>query len=188
MSAIEDFINKMPKVELHVRLEGSVRPETLLKLAKRHQVPLPAENVAGLREWYTFCDFDHFIEIYMAISSCLRTAEDSELVAREFLSGQAEQNILYSEVTFTPFNQFANNGLGFHEQMDAVNRARAWAEKELGVRMGVIVYDHQQRRPAHVQHHVDKRVHRWISYLWLGYGFDSKAGAECSKSCFAAGH
>jgi adenosine deaminase len=139
MMPLEHFITKMPKVELHVHLEGSVRPETLLKLAKRHHIALPADDVAGLRKWYTFRDFNHFIEIYMTISSCLRTAEDIELIAREFLMGQAEQNILYSEVTFTPFNQYLNNQLGFHEQIDAVNRARAWAEKELGVRMGIIM-------------------------------------------------
>jgi adenosine deaminase len=75
----------------------------------------------------------------MTISSCLRTADDIELITREFLIGQAEQNIVYSEVTFTPFNQYHTNQLGFHEQLDAVNRARAWGEKELGVRMGVIM-------------------------------------------------
>jgi adenosine deaminase len=139
MMSLEGFIIQMPKVELHVHLEGSVRPETLLRLANRHQVALPADDVEGLRRWYTFRDFNHFIEIYMTISSCLRTAEDIELIAREFLAGQAEQNIVYSEVTFTPFNQFYNNQLGFHEQMDAVDRARAWAEGELGVRMGIIM-------------------------------------------------
>ena len=139
MLTIEQFITQMPKVELHVHLERSVRPKTLLKLAKHHHVALPADDVEGLRRWYTFRDFNHFIEIYMTISSCLRTAEDIELIAREFLIGQAEQNILYSEVTFTPFNQYANNRLGFHEQIDAVNRARTWAEKELGVRMGIIM-------------------------------------------------
>ena len=137
--SIQTCITKMPKVELHVHLEGSVRPGTLLKLARRHGIALPTDDGAGLRKWYTFRDFDHFIEIYMMISSCLRTADDIELIAREFLLGQVEQNIVYSEVTFTPYNQYANNGLGYHEQMDAVNRARAWAEKELGVSMGVIM-------------------------------------------------
>ncbi len=139
MKTIADFITQMPKVELHVHLEGSVRPETLLKLAKRHQVALPADTIEGIRDWYAFRDFDHFIEIYMAISNCLRTAEDLELIAREFLIGQAEQNIRYSEVTFTAHNQYVNNGLGFHEQLEAVNRAREWAEKTLGVRMGLIM-------------------------------------------------
>ena len=135
----ERFIRRMPKVELHVHLEGSVRPETLLKLAKHHKIPLPADTIEGLREWYVFRNFDHFIEIYMAISNCLRTPEDIELLTREFIAGQAEQHILYSEVTFTPYNQLLNCGLGMHEQLDAVNRARAWGEKELGVTMGMIV-------------------------------------------------
>ena len=139
MDRIKKFITQMPKVELHVHLEGSVHPQTLLKLAKRHNIILPADDLEGLREWYTFRDFDHFTRIYMAISGCLRTAEDIELIAREFLIGQAKQNIRYSEVTFTPYNQYATSGLGFHEQIDAINRAREWGEKELGVRMGMIM-------------------------------------------------
>ena len=133
------FITKMPKVELHVHLEGAVRPETLLKLAKRHHVSLPATDVDELQEWYTFRDFDHFIEIYRAIASCLRNPEDIELVTREFLVGQAEQNIRYSEVTYTAHTQYILNGLGFHEQIDAINRAREWASRELGVEMGIIM-------------------------------------------------
>jgi adenosine deaminase len=139
MGTIEEFIIQMPKVELHVHLEGSVRPPTLLNLAKRNNVALPADDLRGLRKWYSFRDFDHFLDIYMIISGCLRTASDIELVTREFLIGQAEQNIDYSEVTFTPYNQYTANGLGFHEQIDAVNRAREWGEKELGVRMGIIM-------------------------------------------------
>jgi adenosine deaminase len=136
---MEPLIRQMPKVELHVHLEGSVRPSTLLKLARRHHVALPADDLDGLRRWYAFRDFDHFIDIYMTISGCLRTAADIELITREFLTGQAEQNILYSEVTFTPHNQLRTAGLGFHEQLAAVNRARAWGERELGVRMGLII-------------------------------------------------
>ena len=115
------------------------RPETLLKLAKRHHVSLPATTVAELQEWYTFHDFNHFVDIYQTIASCLRDAEDIELITREFLIGQAEQNVRYSEVTYTAHTQYILNGLGFHEQMDAINRARAWASRELGVAMGIIM-------------------------------------------------
>ncbi len=137
--AIKNFIERIPKVELHVHLEGSVVPETLLKLAHKHNIALPATNLDELREWYTFRDFAHFVEIYTTIASCFRQADDIELIAREFLIGQARQNILYSEVTFTPYSQYEASGLGFHEQMDAVTRARRWANKELGVDLGVIV-------------------------------------------------
>ena len=106
MNTIQEFITQMPKVELHVHLEGSVQPQTLLKLANRHHVALPADDLESLHQWYTFRDFDHFLDIYMTISGCLRTAEDIELIAREFLVGQAEQNIVYSEVTFTQAVRF----------------------------------------------------------------------------------
>lgn len=135
---LTDFIQAMPKVELHVHLEGAIQPETLLALAHRNQVTLPATTVAGLREWYQFRDFDHFIEIYLAISRCLRTADDLELIAREFLRGQAAQNIRYSEVTFTPYTLYSINGVAFADQLAAINRARAWAENELGVTMGMV--------------------------------------------------
>jgi adenosine deaminase len=93
----------------------------------------------------------------MTISSCLRSADDIELIAREFLAGQAQQNILYSEVTFTPYNQFVNCRLGFHEQLDAVNRARSWAEKELGVRMGMIIDIPRERSPE-----IGEQVATWV--------------------------
>lgn len=134
--SLTDFIRAIPKVELHVHLEGSIRPATLLKLARRHNISLPADSVDGLRAWYTFVDFPHFIEVYLAISNCLRTPDDIELIAREFLTGQAEQRILYSEVTFTPFTHY-RNGIAFADQLAAINRARAWAEAKLGVTMGL---------------------------------------------------
>jgi adenosine deaminase len=64
---LENFIHLMPKVELHVHLEGSIRPETLLKLAERNNVMLPANSLEEIREWYQFSDFDHFIEVYSVI-------------------------------------------------------------------------------------------------------------------------
>lgn len=135
----EAFIRAMPKVELHVHLEGSIKPETLLELARRNRVHLPYETVDGLREWYRFKDFLHFVEIYIAISSCLCSPDDIELIAREFLTGQAAQNIRYSEVTYTPFTIYRLRGISFDDQLGALNRARNWAEKELGVAMQLIL-------------------------------------------------
>jgi adenosine deaminase len=135
---LREFIQAMPKVELHVHLEGSIQPETLLKLARKHAVALPADTVEGLRRWYRFTDFDHFVQIYGTISECIRIPEDIELVTREFLAGQAAQQIVHSEVTYTPYTHYKQKGLGFAEQLDAINRARAWAASELGVTMGLI--------------------------------------------------
>ena len=139
MMPLDRLIAAMPKVELHVHLEGSIRPETLLELARRHRARLPASTLDELRAWYSFRDFDHFIEIYGHMSGCIRSIEDIEFVAREFLSGQAAQGILYSEVIYTPFTHYRTKGLAFREQLAALNRARAWAEAELGVSVRLVL-------------------------------------------------
>jgi adenosine deaminase len=130
---IRAYIEAMPKVELHVHLEGSIRPETFLKLAGRHKITLPANDLKGLQRWYAFTDFSHFMEVYLKIAASLKTPADIELIAREFLAGQARQNVRYSEVIYSPYNQYLANGIPFDEQLDALNRARAWATHEYGV-------------------------------------------------------
>ncbi|MGH9768524.1 MAG: adenosine deaminase [Blastocatellia bacterium] len=138
----------MPKVELHVHLEGSIQPETLLLLAERNNVALPYATVEGLRQWYKFTDFPHFVEIYLAISACIRTAEDIEFIAREFLRGQAAQRILHSEVTYTPYTHYSTNKLiPFEDQIAALSRARAWAASELGISVGWVLDIARNVRP-----------------------------------------
>ena len=129
----------LPKVELHVHLEGSIRPGTVLELAKRNGVKLPHDTLEGLREWYRFRDFPHFVEIYVAVSKCIQTAEDVEFIAREFLVGQKEQNILHSEVTYTASTIEKYCGIPWDEQIDALERAMSWGREELGVTMGLII-------------------------------------------------
>ncbi len=137
--SLKTFIQEMPKVELHVHLEGSIRPETLLALAKRNNVELPANTVEELQEWYTFTDFPHFAEIYFTSAKCLRSPDDIELITREFLAGQAAQHIVHSEVTYTAYTQYKNHNLPFTEQLATINRARKWAEAELGITMSLTV-------------------------------------------------
>ena len=130
--ALDAFIQEMPKVELHVHLEGSIRPGTLLQLAKRHQVSLPADTVEGLREWFRFRDFEHFVEIYLTCSQSLRDPEDFQLVAREFLAEQAAQNIRYSEVHFTVATHLRNGANG-GEVAAALSETLEEEERRLGV-------------------------------------------------------
>jgi adenosine deaminase len=144
---LAQMIRQMPKVELHVHLEGAVQPATLLHLAQKNGITLPVTTEEEVRDWYTFTDFAHFIEIYFAISECICTADDLEYVAREFLRGQAEQNIVYSEVIFTPYIHVLQKGLSFRDQLEAIKRAVAWARQELGTDMGIVVDIDRQTTP-----------------------------------------
>lgn len=145
----DEFIRAMPKVELHVHLEGGIRPELLLQLADKNGVHLPVETAEEIERWYRFTDFPHFIEIYLAISSCICTPGDIELMARDFLQGQAAQNIRYSEVIYTPYTHFSRNRhIPFDDQMRALSRARDWAATELDVYVGWVLDVSRDVRPV----------------------------------------
>ncbi len=138
-SWIESLICQIPKVELHVHLEGGIQPETLFALAQRNHITLPVNTAEGLRQWYCFKDFKQFIQIYLTISDCIRTPDDIEFIAREFLRKQAEQNIRYTEVTYSASTHHRLKKISFRDQLQALNRARAWAEKELHVSAAWII-------------------------------------------------
>jgi adenosine deaminase len=129
----------MPKVELHVHLEGAIPTSTLLTLAHRHGVQLPGRTEAELASWLQFRDFPHFAEIYQTISRCIQTPEDLETLAYEFLREQARQSIWHTEFTFTAWTHFRNWGLPYAEQFAALHQARQRAERDFGVSSLVIV-------------------------------------------------
>src|SRR5215468_8692819 len=185
---LDSFIRRMPKVELHVHLEGSIRPETLLLLAERNSVTLPATTVEELRQWYRFTDFPHFVEIYLAISSCICWPEDIEFIAREFLRGQAAQQIRHSEATFTPFTHYSSNKrIPFEDQIAALGRARDWAARELEISVGWVLDIVRNVRP--VEHGLTvadwaiSGVESGVVALGLG-GIESGHPAELFQEAF----
>ena len=81
-----------PKIELHVHLEGTVRAGTLLQIAGRNGIALPADSVEGLAELYEFRDFAHFIEIWILTTGALRTEQDFRQVVADYA---AEAGAIY---------------------------------------------------------------------------------------------
>ncbi len=134
-----EFIRRMPKTELHVHLEGSVRPTTLLALAERHGVRLPARNEEELQRYYAFRDFDHFIEVYIEVNQCLRTSEDFALITRELGEEAARQNTRYLEVTISPGGPVRRGRLSFEEFHEGISEGARQAREEWGVEMRFVV-------------------------------------------------
>jgi adenosine deaminase len=130
--SIYSYLAAAPKAELHVHFQGSLRPATLLTLAQRNRVPLPATDEAGLRSWFTYRDFPHFASIYDDICRCLRTAADYELVTYELGADLARQNVRYAEVTFTP-GEHERTGVPNTRFFDGLTRGRAKVRRDFGV-------------------------------------------------------
>jgi adenosine deaminase len=132
--SLESYLRTAPKAELHVHLEGSIQPATLLTLARRNGATLPADTVEGLRQWFTFRDFEHFIEIYLTITRCLQTAADYEVITYELGAEMARQNVRYAEATFTPSTQDFL-GVPFDVYFAGLTRGRERAQADFGVRI-----------------------------------------------------
>ena len=91
-----------PKIELHVHLEGTVRPATLLDIARRNGYALPADSVEGLAELCRFRDFPHFLDVWLATTPALQTAADFRQVVVDYAAEAAGLGAVYLEAIFSP--------------------------------------------------------------------------------------
>ena len=133
------FIRAMPKAELHIHLEGAIQPATVLELAAAHGMTdtLPARDEEGLRRWFVFRDFRHFIEIYMTIQTLLRRGEDFAAIAYRCGQDMAAQGIRYRELTVTTFTHTHLQGkrISIEEIFEGLEDGRQRARRDFGVEM-----------------------------------------------------
>jgi len=181
-----EFARLMPKVELHVHLEGAIRPATLLQLAQRNGVRLPVQDEEELRDYYRFRDFGHFIAVYEMVTECLRTPDDYRLIAHEFGSECARQHVRYAEVTFTIVSNQRHAGLPWQAILEGVNAGRAQARAEFGVDWGW-VFDISRNYPETQDRVVEIALaarDRGVVALGLG-GSEAQFPAELFEQAFA---
>lgn len=133
------FVGAMPKAEIHIHLEGSIGPHTLLQLARTHDrvALLPGEDLDSIQAWFNFSNFPHFVEIYMTISRLLQTPEDFATIVLACGADMAAQNIRYRELTVTPFTHthLLGKGLTIDEILEGLEAGRAAAKQAWDVEM-----------------------------------------------------
>jgi aminodeoxyfutalosine deaminase len=123
-----------PKIELHVHLEGTVRAATLLEIAKRNDVALPADTVAGLAKLYDFKDFGDFINVWMLTTGALQTAADFRQVVVDYAAEAARHGAIYIEGIFSPSEPVSRGA-----DWDAVFTGYCDGAAEAGELHGVLV-------------------------------------------------
>lgn len=134
-------LQALPKAELHVHLDGSIRPATLIELARDRGVGLPAEEPDTLA-FHMLCDDAHNLEEYLArfvlTLSVMQDAEALERIAYELAEDHAADGVRYAEVRFCPALN-TQGGLTPEQVMDAVLAGHKRAERDFGVKCRVIV-------------------------------------------------
>jgi aminodeoxyfutalosine deaminase len=121
-----------PKIELHLHLEGSIRPATLLEIARRNEQPLPADTVEGLAAVYEFTDFQHFIEVWILTTNCLRTADDFRRVVVDYAAEAASFGAVYVEGIFSPCER-VQRGVAWDDIFTGYTEGAVAAAEEHGV-------------------------------------------------------
>ena len=125
-----------PKIELHVHLEGTVRPATLLAIAHRNGYGLPADSIEGLTELCTFRDFPHFLSVWMATTPALQTADDFRRVVLDYATEAAGHGAVYLEGIFSPAEPAAR-GVAWQEVFEGYCDGAQEARELLGVEINL---------------------------------------------------
>ncbi|WP_295467650.1 adenosine deaminase [uncultured Pseudomonas sp.] len=133
-----DWLNALPKAELHLHLEGTLEPELLFKLAERHGVTLPWQDVEALRAAYNFGNLQEFLDLYYAGADVLRTEQDFYDLTWAYLQKCKEQNVIHTEPFFDP-QTHTDRGIPFEVVVRGITQALADGEKQLGVTSGLIL-------------------------------------------------
>jgi aminodeoxyfutalosine deaminase len=124
------FIRRVPKAELHLHLEGTVTPETLVELSARHAAPLSLEQA---RELFQYTDFTGFLMAFKAVSEHLQTAADYELITWRMLERLARQGVVHAEVYVSVGVVYYWRHCDFEPLLTGMELARARAEAEFGI-------------------------------------------------------
>ncbi len=135
---MQDAIATLPKVELHLHIEGSLEPELMFALAERNDVDLPYASVEDVRAAYQFHDLQSFLDIYYAGACVLLTEQDFYDLTRAYLERCRDDHVRHTEIFFDP-QTHTERSVPFATVIDGIRRALADGEREFGITSRLIL-------------------------------------------------
>lgn len=167
---MQTFIEKMPKAELHVHLEGTLEPELSFELAKKNAIELPYKTPEALIAAYDFHDLRSFLTIYYAGMNVLVEEGDFYQLTYAYLSKARSQETLYTEMFFDP-QAHTIRGVSFDTIITGIHRAQIDAEQKLGIKSQLIMCFLREMSAESAMEHLDL-AKPYVDWL-VGVGLDS---------------
>ena len=167
---MDTFIQGMPKVELHIHIEGSLEPELMFTLAERNGVALRFKSIEEVRRAYQFSDLQSFLDIYYEGASVLLKEEDFYDMTWAYLEKVSSQNVRHSEIFFDP-QTHTDRGVSFETVIRGIRRAQEDAEQQLKITSRLIMCFLRHLSAAAAMQTLDQALpyREWI----VGVGLDS---------------
>ncbi len=133
-----DWLNKLPKVELHLHLEGSLEPELMFSLARRNHIELPFATVEQIRRAYRFSNLQDFLDIYYQGANVLQEEQDFYDLTWAYLEKCRQQNVIHVEPFFDP-QTHTERGISLATVINGISRALTDGESRLGITSKLIM-------------------------------------------------
>ena len=132
------LIDRLPKAELHLHIEGSLEPEMLFELARRNGVSIPFASAEEVRAAYSFSNLQDFLDIYYQGMSVLLTSQDFFDLTWAYLLRAHADNVAHVEIFFDPQGH-TQRGVGFTTVLNGIEKALKQAQADLGITYRLIM-------------------------------------------------
>lgn len=146
-----DLIRSVPKVVLHEHLDGGLRPETIIELAKNHDVDLPTQEPEKLSQWFYKGAYKGSLKEYLQgfkiTTAIMQTEDDLYRVAYELMEDMKKDGVVYVETRFSPLFH-TQRGLSYDDIVESVLRGLKDGARAFGVKFGLIVCAMRNMSPS----------------------------------------
>ncbi|MGM0508005.1 MAG: adenosine deaminase [Fusobacteriota bacterium] len=167
-----DKLRNMKKAEIHIHLDGSVRIATILDLAKKNEIKLPADNKVNLKKYLQVNEKDKslvdYLKKFQLPIKVMQTKENIERISFELLEDLANRNYIYVEVRFSPVLHM-EKGLSLDEVVESVLKGMEKAKNEYGIEYGLILS---------VMRHMDRKTGMEILNLARDFKYRGVVGID----------
>ena len=133
-----DLIQRIPKAELHLHIEGTLEPEMMMALAQRNQIELPYDGVDEIRDAYNFSDLQSFLDVYYAGAQVLREKQDFYELTWAYLTRAAKDNVRHVEIFFDP-QTHSERGVDFATVVGGIDSALQDGRAQLDITFRLIM-------------------------------------------------
>jgi len=138
MSDLKNFIQSLPKAELHIHIEGSFEPELMFKIAKRNNIKIPFNSIEEVRQAYKFNNLQEFLDIYYQGTGVLINEQDFYDMTWAYLEKAHQNNIVHCEIFFDP-QTHTDRGITFKTVITGIHRALQDAQDKFQISSKIIM-------------------------------------------------
>lgn len=135
---LKNFIAQIPKIELHLHIEGTFEPELMFEIAQRNNVKIPYKTVEEVKNAYNFNNLQEFLDIYYAGAGVLLTEQDFYDLTWSYLQKIHAENVIHTEIFFDP-QTHTDRGVPFDVVIKGIHSALEDGKQQLGISYKLIM-------------------------------------------------